>query len=104
MIKESSEKAPDEAISGFLRKYYKQDDVDMLDLKVTGQTIADDITDASVHELDKKVDKASMKVNTRTKGKGVWKDQIADMNSIMEREAKARILNERLKVLLGWTS
>jgi hypothetical protein len=51
MIKESSEKAPDEAISNFLKKYYKQDDVDMLDLKVTGQTIADDITDASFNEL-----------------------------------------------------
>ena len=51
MIKESSEKAPDEAISNFLKKYYKQDDVDMLDLKVTGQTIADDITAASFNEL-----------------------------------------------------
>lgn len=35
-IKESSEKAPDDAISNFLKKYYRQDDVDMLDLKVTG--------------------------------------------------------------------
>lgn len=102
MIKESSEKAPDEAISNFLRKYNRQDDVDMLDLKVTGETIADDITDASFIDLDKKV-KATTKVDTRTKGKGVWKDQMADSNSIVEREAKARILNERLKVLLGWT-
>ena len=36
MLKESSEKAPDEAILNFLKKYDKQDDVDMLDLKVTG--------------------------------------------------------------------
>jgi hypothetical protein len=36
MLTESSEKAPDEAISNFLKKYHKQDDVDMLDLKVTG--------------------------------------------------------------------
>jgi len=36
MIKESSEKAPDDAITNFLRKYNKQEDVDMLDLRVTG--------------------------------------------------------------------
>lgn len=43
-------------------------------------------------QFEKKPDK-SAKINTRTKGKGVWKDQIADKNSEMEREAKARILN-----------
>lgn len=43
-------------------------------------------------------------MDTRTKGKGVWKDQQFDKNSQTEREAKARILNERLKVLLGWVS
>ena len=75
MIKQSSEKAPEEAISNFLKKYYKQDDVDMLDLKVTGETIAEDITDASFNEIDKKVNKATTKVDTRTKGKGIWKDQ-----------------------------
>lgn len=101
MIKESSEKAPDEAIENFLKKYYKQDDVDMLDLKVTGETIAENIVDISI-DADKKVDKA-VKVNARTKGKGVWKEQEPDLNNVMEREAKARILNERLKVLLGWT-
>jgi hypothetical protein len=101
MIKESSEKAPDEAIENFLKKYYKQDDVDMLDLKVTGETIAESIVDISI-DVEKKVDKTA-KVNLRTKGKGVWKEQEPDLNNVMEREAKARILNERLKVLLGWT-
>lgn len=75
MIKESSEKAPDEAISNFLKKYYKQEDVDMLDLKVTGETIADDITDAPIITLDKKADKSAGKLNIRTKGKGEWKEQ-----------------------------
>jgi len=86
-----------------LKKYYKQEDVDMLDLKVTGQSIAEDLTDAPMIQLDKKAEKGA-KVDTRTKGKGVWKDQQFDKNSQTEREAKARILNERLKVLLGWVS
>lgn len=51
MLKQSSEKAPDDAISNFLKKYYKQEDVDMLDLKVTGQTIAEDLTDATIVDL-----------------------------------------------------
>jgi hypothetical protein len=36
-------------------------------------------------EMDKKADKDKSKLNLRTKGKGVWVDQIADTNSIMER-------------------
>lgn len=75
----------------------------MLDLKVTGRTIAEDITNASFEEMEKKVSNMTTKVDSRTKGKGIWKDQQADSNSTLEREAKARILNERLKVILGWT-
>jgi hypothetical protein len=33
------------------------------------------MTDASMTQIDKKADKNTTKVNTRTKGKGVWKDQ-----------------------------
>jgi hypothetical protein len=59
-----------------LKKYHKQDDVDMLDLKMTGQTIAEDMLEASFKQTDKKEDKekAKEKLNARTKGKGVWKD------------------------------
>jgi hypothetical protein len=43
MLKESSEKAPDDAIKNFLKKYYKQEDVDMQDLAQSGKKIADSI-------------------------------------------------------------
>jgi hypothetical protein len=48
----------------------------MLDLKMTGQTIAEDMLEASFKQTDKKEDKekAKEKLNARTKGKGVWKD------------------------------
>ena len=54
--------------------------------------------------MDKKAETDKAKLNARTKGKGVWKEQVPDANSVVEREAKARILNERLKTLLGWTA
>ena len=36
-------------------------------------------------QVEKKADKDKGKLNTRTKGKGVWKDEIPDINSMMER-------------------
>lgn len=33
MIQENSEKDPESVIQSFLKRYYKQEDVDMMDLK-----------------------------------------------------------------------
>ena len=45
-----------------------------------------------------------MRTDSRTKGKGVYKEDEIDKDNFMEKEAKARILNDRLKAILGWTA
>ncbi len=43
------------------------------------------MSNLNLEDLEKKTLKTSNQVNARTKGKGIWKEPIADNNSIMER-------------------
>ena len=79
---------PQEAITQFLSKYYRQDDADMMDLKSAGMFGMDGEEEIIARETDSMPESAQ-----REEGR--------DREELVWREAKARVLNERLKVLLS---
>lgn len=53
MIQESSEKDPESALEIFLKRYYRQEDVEMRDLQATSELIEDSIVDTEADVVTK---------------------------------------------------
>ena len=125
LLRQGKEKEPEIAIEAFLKRYYRQQDIDMKDLKATAQLKVESFFEEKEEKKEVKQYKvkedplaSAINENKSIEGQGPVAVPIKVLDGQLEysdeqinamcqqlsyghREAKARLLNERLRRILA---